>query len=421
MKPDTTLGYVAIGSRENAQLTEKTDREGFIDTPAYRNFSALMTEFLRFTGEVQGLLRREYLEFAKSRAADDAGVDDSSPESVSDAIEATLKDGEALQTAVAATKSRLSDALDAADEATKTPPHASTDEVVARSRQATEVLRSAMLSADATLQQLTDFLSRVEIAQKRNLLLQQEVALMRAQLDDGIEAMGLGLTAEALSHEMFTIADGLASRTRDVAQRVGDSTIGEPDVQRYVEYVRGSVGALRKELAHFSPSLRYVRERREVIDIRSFAAEIVDYYSSRWSDRGIRVSLEGESSGPFEVRGSRGKLTQVFDNLILNSGYWVGVAKDQGLKDAATITVRLHRPFITMTDNGPGVEPSVESSLFEAFVTRKPRGTGRGLGLFIVRQLLEGDDCTVALGPKRGEDGRRREFVVNLGGILDEP
>lgn len=422
LKPDTTLGYVAIGSRENAQLTEKTDREGFIDTPAYRNFSALMTEFLRFTGEVQGLLRREYLAFAKSRAADDAGVDDSSPESVSDAIEATLKDGEALQTAVAATKSQLSDALDAADEATKTPPpHASTDEMVARSRQATEVLRSAMLSADATLQQLTNFLSRVEIAQKRNLLLQQEVALIRAQLDDGIEAMGLGLTAEALSHEMFTIADGLASRTRDVAQRVGESTIGEPDVQRYVEYVRGSVGALRKELAHFSPSLRYVRERREVIDIRSFAAGIVDYYRSRWSDRGIRVSLEGESSGPFEVRGSRGKLTQVFDNLILNSGYWVGVAKDQGLKDAGTITVRLHRPFFTITDNGPGVEPSVEGSLFEAFVTRKPRGTGRGLGLFIVRQLLEGDDCTVALGPKRGEDGRRHEFVVNLGGILHEP
>jgi signal transduction histidine kinase len=233
--------------------------------------------------------------------------------------------------------------------------------------------------------------------------------------------MGLGLTAEALSHEMFTIADGLASRTRDVAQRVGDSTIGEPDVQRYVEYVRGSVGALRKELAHFSPSLRYVRERRDVIDIRSFAAEIVDYYSSRWSDRGIRVSVEGESSGPFEVRGSRGKLTQVFDNLILNSGYWVGVAKEQGLTTEGTITVRLHRPFFTITDNGPGVEPSAEGSLFEAFVTRKPRGTGRGLGLFIVRQLLEGDDCTVALGPKRGEDGRRREFVVNLGGILHEP
>jgi hypothetical protein len=69
LKPDTTLGYVAISSRDNAQLVEKTDREGFVDNAPYRNFYKLMGAFREFTEEVQQLLRREYLEFAKAAAA----------------------------------------------------------------------------------------------------------------------------------------------------------------------------------------------------------------------------------------------------------------------------------------------------------------------------------------------------------------
>ena len=102
-----------------------------------------------------------------------------------------------------------------------------------------------------------------------------------------------------------------------------------------MQYARGSVGALRKELAHFSPSLRYVRERRESIDMLGFATEIAEYYSSHWHGRGknagIDVTVIDESASPFMVRGNRGKLTQVLDNLLLNSGYWIDVAQKQGV------------------------------------------------------------------------------------------
>jgi signal transduction histidine kinase len=421
LRPETTLGYVAITSRENAQLREKTDREGFIDTPAYRNFKKLMEGFLAFTGEVQALLRREYLAFAKKNAVDDADIeDDASPEAVSDNIDSALEQGRQLRISVAAAQAEVSKALETAAQAAKLPADVSEGESIARSQAAAEALRAAVTGAQTTLEQLTEFLAGVEVAQQRNRVLREEIAQMRAQLEDGIEAMGLGLTAEALSHEMFMIADGLASRTQDIAQQLADGALQERDVRRYIEYVRGSVGALRKELAHFSPSLRYVRDRRQSIDMHAFAEEIAEYYDSRWHERAIGVSIKDNSSSPFIVRGSRGKLTQVLDNLLLNSGYWVGLAQDQKLIDRGRITIRLHRPFVTVADNGPGVEPSVENSLFDAFVTRKPRGAGRGLGLFIVRQLLEGDDCTIDLGPRRGQDGRRHEFIMNLGGILDD-
>jgi signal transduction histidine kinase len=421
LKPDTTLGYVAIGSRENAQLVEKTDREGFIDTPAYRNFSALMKEFLRFTGEVQNLLRREYVQFARDNAAKNANIEDeSTPEAVSEGIDTLLDEGRELQQSVATAQATASSAQEAAAETLDSSEGLFDEELIAHREEATEALRTAMTSVQGTLTELTAFLLKVELAQDRNRVLHEEILQMRAQIEDGIETMGLGLTAEALSHEMFRIADGLASRTDDFARRVAGGTMDESEVRRYVEYIRGSVGALRKELAHFSPSLQYVRERRESIDMRSFAEEIAQYYGEHWRDRDTSVLVRGDSISRFLVRASRGKLTQVLDNLLLNSGYWIGVAQDQGLIGQGQVTIRLRRPIITISDNGLGVEPSVEHSLFDAFVTRKPRGTGRGLGLFIVRQLLESDDCTIDLGPSRDDDQRRREFTINLAGILND-
>lgn len=416
LKPDTTLGYVAISSRDNARLVEKTDREGFVDNAAYRNFHALMGDFREFTEEVQELLRREYLAFAKASAEEDADLkEDSDPEELSNAIDETLQEAEELKESVAAAHATVSRALE--DTSTRADHSSAASKGDER---ATEVLRAAVAGAQDTLTQLNDFLTRLEVAQSRNRVLREEIAQMRAQLDAGIEAMSLGLTAEALSHEMFTIADGLAARTQAIATALNDGTLTNGKVRRFVQYIRGSVGALRKELAHFSPSMRYVRERRERVDVADVVGEVAEYYRHRWQQHDIDVAIIDNSRSTFAVRVNRGRLIQILDNLLLNSEYWISAAQKQRAIETGEVKIELCNPHITVMDNGLGVEPSVESSLFDAFVTRKPRGTGRGLGLFIVRQLLDSEDCTIELGPGRNAQGRSHEFVVNLAGMLDD-
>jgi signal transduction histidine kinase len=413
LKPDTTLGYVAISAADNAQLREKTDREGFVDNAAYRNFYALMTEVRRFTEEVQELLRRDYLKLAKERAEEEAELDeDPEPEDVSDAIDETLAEAEELKEKVAAAEASVSAATAYA--------HSALDDGDTKVREeAAEHLLAAIEQARETLARLAEFLQRLELAQSRNRLLREEINQMRAQLDAGVETMSLGLTAEALSHEMFTIADGLSSRTATIIEGLNDGTMTNAKVRRYVQYVRGSVSGLRTELGHFSRSLRYVRARRETLDVADVVAEVGDYYRRHWESDQIDLEIIDRSKGPFRVHTNRGRITQVLDNLMLNSAYWVGVAQRKKMIKTGRVTIALNRPRLTISDNGPGVEPSVESSLFDAFVTRKPRGQGRGLGLFIVRQLLASEDCTIELSSRRGKDERRREFVVNLAGMLD--
>jgi C4-dicarboxylate-specific signal transduction histidine kinase len=116
---------------------------------------------------------------------------------------------------------------------------------------------------------------------------------------------------------------------------------------------------------------------------------------------------------------NRGKLTQVVDNLVLNSAYWLADARNRGELEVPFVRIGSRRPFITIEDNGPGVDPSVEGMLFQPFVSTKPKKVGRGLGLYITQQLLDSVGCEVSLLPERNPNGRKYIFQLDLTGVLD--
>jgi signal transduction histidine kinase len=117
---------------------------------------------------------------------------------------------------------------------------------------------------------------------------------------------------------------------------------------------------------------------------------------------------------------NKGKLTQVIDNLVLNSEYWLKEDIAQKRIDDGTITMDVSRPFIRIYDDGSGIDPSVEHALFEPFVSAKAKGQGRGLGLFIVKQLLDSEGCNIGLVPERNRRRRLFKFQIDLRGASNE-
>ena len=120
----------------------------------------------------------------------------------------------------------------------------------------------------------------------------------------------------------------------------------------------------------------------------------------------------------FNVFVNRGKLTQVFDNIINNSIYWLKKCYDLEMRSALHMKATIKNPYVYFEDNGWGVDKSVEDSIFEPFVTRKPVGEGRGLGLYIIKNLLNADNCDIVLDNKRNDLGNRYRFVLNLSSII---
>ena len=64
---------------------------------------------------------------------------------------------------------------------------------------------------------------------------------------------------------------------------------------------------------------------------------------------------------------------------------------------------------VGVADSGPGVDPSVRARLFEPLVTTRQKGVG--LGLALVKRIVERHDGTVGYEPRPGGGAR---FVVRL-------
>jgi signal transduction histidine kinase len=111
------------------------------------------------------------------------------------------------------------------------------------------------------------------------------------------------------------------------------------------------------------------------------------------------------------VLGDHGRLLQVFQNLIDNAVKFAADADEptvvvEALSSAggeATVVVR---------DNGRGVEPIHRERVFGLFEKLDPRAEGTGVGLAVVKRIVETHGGTVSLdSPGRG---RGTEVRVTL-------
>lgn len=409
LRPDNTIGYIAITSLNNSKLTETTNREGFVVNAYSDNFFEMLKQFIEFTEKAQEFIRRGFVDFRKSKASQSAQNiigGESTPEAILENVKTTFQESiphrDALRNFVQAVKQMVT-----------SPDNPITDinsENIALNTVEIKELEILINNAERSLQYFSIVEQRVELLN----IITDQLEVMREQLSLSYETMGLGLTAEALSHEINNIITQLLYRTDAIVKYINKNKFSDRTIHGYIDYVSASTNGLRKQLSHFAPSLRYVREKRENIDLIDFFNEIKEFYENRYKTKFISIDFKHLADEYFVVYMNKGKLTQVVDNIILNSEYWLEEALRLNKLNKGIVTIELKKPYIYISDNGRGIEPSVELSLFEPFITTKRTGAGRGLGLFIVNQLLDSDGCSIRLLNKRNSTNRLYIFEINL-------
>ena len=428
LRPANVIGYVAISARDNAELVETTSREGFQVTAHYENFLGLLHEFVRFSGNFQEYLRRGALQFVREQKDRNAGIE---PEDAHSTITQRIGD---IATHLSAEKRRVNrqsgSLRSAATRAARTLGRVRgdlgrrniEDSSVPRALEHLEREIAMVSTAAETAEQMLDEVA-VALDRASELTSMQEVLDRRwetfqNEMSAFYESISLGLTAEVLSHEINNIADRLAMKSAALLREV-DRGARKASVTTYIEHVRSSVAAMRKQLTHLTPSLRYLRERKERIEVFPWAQELARFYNEKLCKKDIEVVVVKKTgSSELVANMNKGKLTQVFDNLVLNAEYWLGEAMRGDIVKHGEITIVVDAPMVRFEDNGRGVDESVEESLFDPFVTTKGRGQGRGLGLFVVRQLLDSESSGIVLLPARNARDRRYVFEVDLSGAV---
>lgn len=248
-------------------------------------------------------------------------------------------------------------------------------------------------------------------------ILKPKIEILEEQLENFSELASMGLTAETITHEFSSIATRLADNAAIFSHKWENKKMTDADIFVLMEYISSTVTGLRIQLKHIDPSLKYNREKKELIDIENyFEVEELEYYKNRFEKTNIRLDLEVRDN--FSVFINKGKLTQIFDNLFNNSEYWLQerLSNEPGFKPEIKIVVE--NPWIYFSDNGYGIPDAVKGAVFEPFVTTKPKGQGRGLGLFIIQQLLDSEGCMIALESKLNDLNRAYIFSLNFSGII---
>jgi len=139
-------------------------------------------------------------------------------------------------------------------------------------------------------------------------------------------------------------------------------------------------------------------EQRSHVDLRALASGILDSARTRHEGSGIRFELEAGEA--VTVDGVSGRLESVIRNLVDNAASFAG--QDGWVKvsvDAPYRTVR-----VRVADSGPGIPQENLPRMFERFfTTRSAGGKGSGLGLALVKAIVEAHGGRVGVQSPQGQ------------------
>ncbi len=161
------------------------------------------------------------------------------------------------------------------------------------------------------------------------------------------------------------------------------------------------------------------RDRPRMLDINELLGDIVSIYEGmiRPGEARVRLTVDTDNS---RMIGQDIPLGSVFRNLIDNARSFsppdgevrVFLDRDEALPETPL--------RIRVEDDGPGIPPENLETVFERFYTSRPKGTAfgnnSGLGLAIVRQIVEAHGGVVKAENRVGPDGQisGARFIVHL-------
>jgi signal transduction histidine kinase len=150
--------------------------------------------------------------------------------------------------------------------------------------------------------------------------------------------------------------------------------------------------------------------RAQRVDLEAAAREALALLEPLFQQSGQRVEIQLAGLHGRRIEGDRQRLQQVFGNLLANAMKYAPAGS------VIRVGGQLLPPLLEawVEDEGPGLPPGDPAALFERFRRsegEEPDAPGLGLGLWIVRSIIERHAGTVRAG--RTAEGRTR-FTISL-------
>jgi len=264
-------------------------------------------------------------------------------------------------------------------------------------------------------QALRDANARI-VQQQKTLSVQQLTAGVMHEINNPLTYVRTNLTnlqrdldglmnlLEAYGANDALIQDAAPAKSDEIT-RHRDALAMDAPRELLADLVNDTVGGIDRvqniihDLRIFS---RLDEAERQPTRLREGVESTLKILGKQLSNKNVVVTLEAEELAPLIAFPAL--LNQVIMNLLQNA---IDAVNEGGMVRVELTQTATHQ-IITVSDDGPGVDPEVRARIFDPFYTTKEVGQGTGLGLSLSMDIVEkhGGQLSYANGPLPGANFR---------------
>ncbi len=236
--------------------------------------------------------------------------------------------------------------------------------------------------------------------QKANLLSDLQKALnhekaTRAQLIQAEKLTVAGKLLASVSHELNNPIQAIQNALFLLKEEEGISPQGQQDLAIVLSEANRMATLLQRLRTTYQP---FDPDDFKPIQINEIIADVCALLGTHLRQQQITIEKQTAPNLP-PILAIADQIRQVILNLFLNAVH----AMPQGGKLNITTQhlAESEQVLISIGDTGPGIEDSIFSNIFDAFVTNKSGGTG--LGLTISNEIVQKHGGTITAANKLGQ------------------
>ena len=197
----------------------------------------------------------------------------------------------------------------------------------------------------------------------------------------------MGEMAASIAHELNQPLTALISYCGTALSRLDDQPAIPEDFREILAHATEQAHRASRIIQNIRNFVTKGTTGRKLVDIDQTVQEMSKLLELELCNSDISLSLNPGCPGQ-RIIANTIQIEQVLLNLVRNSIEAIQHAGMQGGKIAVSTRMAGDRSLlISVTDNGPGIEPAMREHLFEPFQTSKE--TGMGMGLSTSRSIVQ--------------------------------
>ncbi|MEY9096511.1 ATP-binding protein [Paenibacillus sp. RC84] len=213
--------------------------------------------------------------------------------------------------------------------------------------------------------------------------LSERVATLERENELYSDLANMGMAAEIVNHEFNQLFTNVNDAIKNLRNINGNAE------KYWIDQIETGFRAISARHTQLSPMYRSYNLRKRPYKLYDMVEDMLSFFEARINKNKIKVT---NSVNPeIKLNLSPSKMYPVFSNLIDNAIYWILN------QDEKVILFRFdeYKNAIYIEDSGPGISARITEKIFDPFYTGRPEG--RGLGLTIVKKVLESQNHTISV------------------------